>query len=123
VVEAGASLLEITYDLLSHKTHDLIHTNIFISSHTEIHFQLIAGDNVALESLELAILEPSASLSIATSNQWVYVEVDIVGHDEYELEGVNSLLSTNWHSIDTVTTSTNWIFQQDDPTYFYRLIP
>lgn len=123
VVEAGASLLEITYDLLSHKTHDLIHTNIFISSHTDIQFELTAGDNVALESLELFIIEPSASLSIAASNQWVYVGVDVVGHDEYELKAADSLLSTNWHSIDAFSTSTNWIFQQEDSSYFYRLIP
>ena len=123
VVEAGASLLEITYDLLSHKTHDLIHTNIFISSHTDIQFQLTAGDNVALEALELIVIDSSASLSIAASNQWVYVEADVVGYDEYELEGANSLLSKNWHSIDIFTTSTNWIFQRIDPTYFYRLNP
>ena len=123
VVEAGASLLEITYDLLSHKTHDLIHTNIFISSHTDIQFQLTAGDNVALEALELIVINSSARLSIAASNQWVYVEADVVGYDEYELEGANSLLSTNWHSIDTFTTSTNWVFLQDDLSYFYRLIP
>ena len=102
---------------------DLIHTNIFISSDTDIQFKLTAGDNVALESLELFIIEPSASLSIAASNQWVYVEADVVGHDEYELEGANSLLSTNWHSIDTFTTSTNWVFLQYDLSYFYRLIP
>ena len=123
VVESGVTSLEINYDLLSHKTHDLINTNIFISSNTDILFQLKAGDNVALESLELIVIESSANLSIAASNQWVYVEADIVGHDQYELEGANSLLSTNWHSIDTFTTSTNWIFQRIDPTYFYRLIP
>jgi hypothetical protein len=125
IIEYADTSLEITYDLLSHKSFGFLETNIIISADTDIYFYLAEGDDVAIEAIDLLIQSNQTDLilQLAVSNQWIELNADVKNIGTYQLQSTASLSSQQWHQISTFTASTNWVFPSTNEMHFFRVAP
>lgn len=126
-IEHSTGVLDITWDDLSHKNSDYIHTNLVVSAHSDIGFFVTGNDNIGLQSLDIDVLG-NVNLPLLTlthSNNILYLSAQVTNPSEtlYFLNSSHLLESNTWETINSFSTSTNWVFPSTNEMHFFRVTP
>lgn len=123
IIEHGSETLEITWDMLSNKNSDYIDTNVVVDANTDIAFFTVSTNVIAVESLELQVLEndnlPPLTLTPSNSMLHLSAEVEVPSDRQFSLDTSNTLKSDSWNSISTFSASTNWVIMPAEDKQFF----
>lgn len=123
IIEHGSETLEITWDMLSNKNSDFIDTNVVVAANTDIAFFTVSTNVIAVESLELQVLENDnlPPLTLISSNSMLHLsaEVEAPSERQFSLEASNTLEIDSWNSLSIFSESTNWVINPTEDKQFF----